>query len=1104
MGLPDYAELHAASNFSFLQGASHAEELIQRALALGYRGLAITDDCTLAGVVRAHLALRDARESGLPGADTFQLLIGSQFLISPTQAEAQAGVPPAKLVALACHREGYASLCQFITALRRAEPGKGASPLHRHQLTSASLSGCVLIYLPDRAHARAALMRQKQEPGQNTPDTVWQPIHEQAAWLQGLFLGRLWLGVALHHHLDDAWWLHGLRGVGEANSLPLVASGDVLMHVRSRKPLQDVLTAVRLGQPVSECGLALERHAERHLRSRLRLSQRYPADLLAATLDVAARCHFSLDELRYEYPEEVVPRGSTPPLHLRHLTLAGLRVRYPQGAPWGVRKRIVHELRLIHEMAYEKYFLTVEDIVRFARSQGILCQGRGSAANSAVCYALGITEVNPQEATLLFERFISKERGEPPDIDVDFEHDRREEVIQYIYRKYGRDRTALTATVISYRTRSALRDVGKAMGFSLDETEQAARHLQWWDRSEHMAERLAEAGLDPSSRRVQIWLELTRVLIGFPRHLSQHTGGFVIAGGQLSRMVPIENASMPERSIIQWDKDDLEALGLMKVDVLALGMLSAIRRALHFVGQRRGQVFRMQDIPQEDADTYDMVCRADTIGVFQIESRAQMSMLPRLQPRTFYDLVVEVALVRPGPIQGGMVHPYLQRREALRADPNAPLPSPPRLGEALARTLGVPIFQEQVMQIAVLAAGFTPGQADQLRRAMASWRKKGEVDRFKARIVEGMRYRQYEDAFIEQICQQIEGFGSYGFPESHAASFAKLVYLSAWLKCHEPAAFLAALLNAQPLGFYSPSQLVQDARRHGVDVLPADVQHSAVDTHLVETEASAAWAQRPIQAATRPKDHRFSHATPPQPATPQPAVRLGLRLIAGLGHDALQRIVDARQQGGPFTNVDEFARRAGLSQAELRALASADTLESLAGHRRQQVWEAAALHKAPALLREVPVHEAPLQLEAPPEAEDITFDYAALGLSLRRHPLALLRPHLAAMRLKTSAELQGYRNGQLARACGIVTVRQQPGTASGVVFVTLEDETGTVNVVVWAHLKEKQRRELVHSRLMAVDGKWQRQGEVRHLIAERLHDLTPLLGRLATHSRDFH
>jgi error-prone DNA polymerase len=569
-------------------------------------------------------------------------------------------------------------------------------------------------------------------------------------------------------------------------------------------------------------------------------------------------------------------------------------------------------------------------------------------------------------------------------------------------------------------------------------------------------------------------------------------------------MVPIENASMPERSIIQWDKDDLEALGLMKVDVLALGMLSAIRGALHFVGQRRGEVFRMQDIPHEDADTYDMACRADTIGVFQIESRAQMSMLPRLQPRTFYDLVVEVALVRPGPIQGGMVHPYLQRREALRADPKAPLPTPPRLDEALARTLGVPIFQEQVMQIAVLAAGFTPGQADQLRRAMASWRKKGEVDRFKAQIVEGMRFRQYESVFIEQICQQIEGFGSYGFPESHAASFAKLVYLSAWLKCHEPAAFLAALLNAQPLGFYSPSQLVQDARRHGVEVWPADVQHSDVDTHLVETEASAAWAQRPIQACIHPAGHHFSHATPAKPATPQPAVRLGLRLIAGLGREVLQRIVDTRQQGGPFAHVDELARRAGLGQAELRALASADALHSLAGHRRQQVWEASALHKAPALLRDAPVHEAPLQLEAPPEGEDITFDYAALGLTLRRHPLALLRPHLAAMRLKTSAELQGYRNGQLARACGIVTVRQQPGTASGVVFVTLEDETGTVNVVVWAHLKEKQRRELVHSRLMAVDGKWQRQGEVRHLIAERLHDLTPLLGRLATHSRDFH
>lgn len=1099
--LPDYVELLATSNFTFLRGASHAEELIQRALKLGYKGLAIADHCSMAGVVRAHLALRDARDNGVPGADTFRLLIGSQFEVTPDPQEAAEGGPSYRLVALAQDRKGYGELCHFITAQRCAQPGKGVAPLHTNALTPEALSGCMLLYVPDRAQARALLMSRAAE---DDPAAPWRPMRAQLSALRARFAGQLWIGVALHHDLDDDWWLQGLQQLATATGVPPVAVGDALMHVRSRKPLQDVLSAIRLGKPLPECGHALERHAERHLRSRFRLARRYPADLLATTLTVAEQCNFSLDELRYEYPEEVVPRGQTPKSHLRALTEAGLQWRYPEGTPPAIQARIDTELALIHEKEYEKYFLTVNDIVRFARSRRILCQGRGSAANSAVCYALGITEVNPKEATLLFERFISKERNEPPDIDVDFEHQRREEVIQYIYGKYGRERTALAATVISYRTRSALRDVGKALGFSLAECEQAATHLQWWDRTESLAERLAAAGIEPASRRVQQWLELTRTLIGFPRHLSQHTGGFVIAGGRLSHMVPIENASMPDRSVIQWDKDDLEALKLMKVDVLALGMLSAIRRALDLIGERRGHPVQMQDIPQEDDHTYDMISRADTVGVFQIESRAQMSMLPRLQPRTFYDLVVEVALVRPGPIQGGMVHPYLKRREDLRRDPDTPTPSPPRLDEALKRTLGVPIFQEQVMQIAVLAAGFTPGKADQLRRAMASWRKKGEVDKFKAEIVEGMRFRNYEPPFIEQICQQIEGFGSYGFPESHAASFAKLVYLSAWIKCHEPAAFLAALLNSQPMGFYSPSQLVQDARRHGVTVLPVDVQLSDVPATLHETDASRAGAHRPLLAHRHPAHHRFSPADPAHPATPQPAVRLGLAQVAGIGEPTLQRIVEARRQGGAFANVDELARRARLDQADLRALAAADALRSLAGHRRQQVWEAAARHRAPALLRDAPIHEAPLALDAPPEGEDILFDYAALGLTLRRHPLALLRPRLAQMGFVAADQLQARGDGDWVSTCGIVTVRQQPGTASGVVFVTLEDETGTVNVIVWPRLKEKQREELVHSRLMAVHGDWQRQGEVRHLVAHRLVNLSHLLGRLGTRSRDFH
>jgi error-prone DNA polymerase len=1040
--LPDYVELHAVSNYSFLRGGSHPEELIERALTLGYRGLALTDEASLAGVVRAHLALRKAREAGVPGAATFQLLLGSEFEVNDPV--------PFKLVVLACHRIGYGLLCEFITRLRRANPGKGLAPLRREDIHPAAWGDCLVLLIPQR----------------HTPP---EAIAAHTRWLRQHFADRCWLGVALHHHLDDAVWLRTLRHIGEAEQVPLVATGDVHMHLRSRKPLQDVLTATRVGLALAACGLQLERHAEHHLRSRLRLAQRYPADLLRATQDVAARCAFSLDELRYEYPDEIVPQGESADGFLRRVSAEGLARRYPQGVSATVQAQLDKELALIAELGYEKYFLTVYDIVCFARSRHILCQGRGSAANSVVCYALGITEVDPEHSTLLFERFISRERNEPPDIDVDFEHERREEVIQYLYTRYGRDRAALTATVITYRTRSALRDVGKALGFSLDEIERASGNLQWWDSHAALAERLQEVGLDPSTRRVQQWLELTRTLVGFPRHLSQHTGGFVLSRGALCRMVPIENANMPDRSVIQWDKDDLDALGLLKVDVLALGMLTALRKAMDFIGQWHGQPFDLPSIPREDPACYEMMCRADTIGVFQIESRAQMSMLPRLKPRQFYDLVVEVALVRPGPIQGGMVHPYLRRRQGLE-----PIDYPRGLQAALKRTLGVPIFQEQVMQIAMIAAGFTAGEADDLRRSMAAWRRKGDVHKFKERIKAGMRANQYSPEFAEQICQQIEGFGSYGFPESHAASFALLVYASAWIKCHEPAAFLAGLLNAQPLGFYSPSQLVQDARRHGVEVRPPDVMCSTWDCSLESGSPQS-----------------------------EPAVRLGLRLLAGLSPDMAQRIVAARQQA-PFTDVDDLARRADLDQRTLRALAAGDALMSLSGHRRQQVWEASALHRAPPLLREAPVAEVPLALPAAPEGEEIVFDYASQGLTLRRHPLALLRPQLSEQRLLSAGELHDFPNGRLARACGIVTVRQQPGTASGVVFVTLEDETGTVNVIVWPALKERQRRELVHARLLAVYGVWQREGEVRHLVAHRLRDLTPLLGRLSTHSRDFH
>jgi error-prone DNA polymerase len=831
-----------------------------------------------------------------------------------------------------------------------------------------------------------------------------------------------------------------------------VAAGDVHMHARSRKPLQDVITAVQRGCSVAECGFALQPNAERHLRQRVRLAGIYPPELLAATLTVAARCTFSLGEIRYQYPLETVPPGMTPAQALAWLAQEGAMGRYPQGVPDWIAAQIRKELALIAHCQYEMYFLTVHDIVRFARSQGILCQGRGSAANSVVCYVLGITAVAPEDSHLLFERFISKERSEPPDIDVDFEHDRREEVIQYIYAKYGRERAAITAVVATYRTRSALRDVGKALAVAPALVDAFAKDHHWFDEG-IAADRLQELakglGVPLHRHTAALWLELAAQLKGFPRHLSQHVGGFVLTQGKLTRLVPVEPASMEGRSVIQWDKDDLDTMGLLKVDVLALGMLSALRRCLQLRAVLRGEPWGLADIPREDAATYDMICAADTVGVFQIESRAQMSMLPRLQPRVFYDLVVQVAIVRPGPIQGGMVHPYLQARERRRHGQPLELEKP-ELEAALARTLGVPIFQEQVMQIAMIAAGFGPGMADDLRRSMAAWKRKGGVHRFERPLIGGMEARGYRTEFAQAIFQQMLGFGEYGFPESHAHSFALLSYASSWLKCHEPACFLAALLNSLPMGFYSASQLVQDARRHGVRVLPIDVLASHWDCTL----------EGPLAAV-------------PGVALPQPAVRLGLRLVSGLATAAGQRLVQIRQAlhdaavaGKPgaapapalapefvpatcFTSTEDLALRAQLSQQDLQALAAADALASLSGHRRQQMWDAAAQHTAPALWRDVPVHEVPLALPAAHEGEEIVFDYAATGLTLRRHPLALLRPRLARWRLQTALQLHSAPNGRKVRACGIVTMRQRPGTAKGTMFVTLEDETGPVNVIVW-------------------------------------------------------
>ncbi|MFB9126121.1 error-prone DNA polymerase, partial [Paraburkholderia dipogonis] len=961
--LPAYAELFCFSNFTFLHGASHAEELAERAEQLGYSALAVTDECSLAGVVRAHVAAKQAK---LP------FIVGSYFRLVNAD-----GSPAFGLILLARNREGYGNLSELITLARTRAP-KGEYRLTPQDLSRPDRENRHLRGLPD---CLAILV-----PDFPAKEDV---LAAQVEWLDETFTGRAWVGLVLHQRAMDDIHRGSVEFVARNQDVPVVALGNVVMHVRSRKPLQDTMTAIRVRRPVHECGYDLTQNAEQHLRSRLRLANLYPDEALAATVDIASRCAFSLDELRYEYPDELVPTGFTAAAYLRQETYIGAQRRFPSGIPHKVQEQIEHELELIAELQYEPYFLTVYDIVRFARSQSILCQGRGSAANSAVCYCLGVTEVDPARGNMLFERFISKERGEPPDIDVDFEHQRREEVIQYIYRKYGRDRAAIAAAVSTYRPRGALRETGKALGVDPQIVDVVAKSHHWFDTSQDLLARFRESGLDPEKPLIQAWAKLASQLLGFPRHLSQHSGGFVISRGKLTRLVPVENAAMEDRSVIEWDKDDLEALGLLKIDVLALGMLSAIRRALDIVSEQRGERFEMQDIPAEDPQTYEMISAADTVGVFQIESRAQMSMLPRMQPRTFYDLVIEVAIVRPGPIQGGAVHPYLQRRQGFE-----PVSYPSdALKTALGRTLGVPIFQEQVMQVAILAAGFTAGEADQLRRAMAAWKRKGGLEKYYDRIVHGMQERGYTLAFAESIFEQIKGFGEYGFPESHAASFALLVYASSWLKCHEPEAFLAAMLNSQPMGFYSPSQLVQDAQRHGVKVLPVDVTISSWDSALVSL-----------------------------PGAGRPAVRLGMSLLRGMKDGAAERIENARAVRS-FESVNDLARRAQLDRKDLHVLADANALASLAGNRREALWQSVAPVPDKDMLATAAVQDETPSLGAPTEANDIVADYRSVGLTLGRHPLELLRPQLLANRLMPASTLRTYRDGRLARGCGLVTVR---------------------------------------------------------------------------------
>jgi error-prone DNA polymerase len=1029
-----YAELLCLSCYSFLRGASHPHELVSRAAALGYRAVAITDECSLAGVVKAHVA---AEEAGI------QLLVGSELRL-------QEGP---RLVALAPSRAAYAELSGLITLARRRSP-KGEYQLYLRDIIFY-LKRCLLIWLPTA----------------NTP--------EQQAWgeqLARLCPQRVWLGVNYTLGNDAQRRYRALRQLAEALQLPVTACGDVRMHRARRKRLHDVFTALHHNCSVGQLGRRRLANSQHHLRPLRTLQRLYPPELLRETLNIAGRCQFSLNELRYEYPEEVVPSGHNASSYLRELVATGSRKRWPAGVPPAIQAVIEKELQLIAELRYEYYFLTVYDVVQFARGRGILCQGRGSAANSVVCYCLFIVEVSPEQISLLFERFISKERDEPPDIDVDFEHERREEVIQYIYRKYSRKRAALAATVITYRARSAVRDVGKALGLDPVFVDDLAKSLAWWDRTADLSARFADQGVTGHSQQAQLFHTLVQEILGFPRHLSQHVGGFVITRSPISQLVPVENASMPERTVIQWDKEDIEALGLMKVDVLALGMLSAIRKSLQLVQRDHPAIATVADIPREDPATYRLMQAADTIGVFQIESRAQMSMLPRLRPENFYDLVIEIAIVRPGPIQGDMVHPYLRRKQGLE-----PISYPSdAIKSVLKRTLGVPIFQEQVIRLAMVAAGFSGGEADQLRRAITNWGKNSKLLSFRDKLVQGMVARGYDEPFACRLFDQIKGFGGYGFPESHSASFALLAYVSAWLKCHHPAAFFTGLLNSQPMGFYSPSQLIQDARRHRVPVLPLDVNHSHWDHQLLAANG----------------DHH------------QPPIRLGLRLVKGLSREGAERIAEARAHAA-FTQISDLRRRAALDKGDMEALAAADALKSLSGNRHQAQWQIMALEAPRPLLSEEQrasgrYFDDGVQRPAPGVSEEVLADYQATGLTLRAHPMSLLRSRYPFNRCQRYAELGQLGNNRFVRIAGLVTCRQRPGSASGVLFLTLEDETGNSNIVVWQRTQQRFRQALMNAQLLLVKGIVETKDNVTHIIAGALYDYSHELQSLRVASRDFH
>jgi error-prone DNA polymerase len=1052
-----YVELSALTNFTFLEGASHAHELVERAIALGHRAIAIADRNSLAGIARAHHAAKLLN---------FRLVVACRL-----QFRSADGNEGREILVYPTDRFAYGRLCELLTLGRRRAP-KGECHLDYADL-AASCAGMMAIALPPEEKDTAFpafLTRFKADFG--------EAAH---------------LALCHRYHGDDRKRIAALQALADRIGLDTVAINEVRYHAPERRRLADVVTCIREGCTIDAAGYRLRKNAERHLKpaeEMRRLFRGFEA-AVARSVVIAERCSFSMDELRYEYPEEVIGNGETAQQTLARLAWEGARWRYPVTVPQGVRKQIEHELGLIEELGYAPYFLTVHDIVRYAREQDILHQGRGSAANSTICYCLGITAIDPTRHGLLFERFISSARDEAPDIDVDFEHERREEVIQYVYKKYGRDRAGLAATVIRYRARAAIRDVGKAMGLSVDVTQSLSRTVWGWSSEKLLESQVREAGLDPDDPRLVMTLGLAYQLMGFPRHLSQHVGGMVISRGPLSSLVPIENAAMADRTVIQWDKDDLESLGLMKVDILALGMLTCIRKAFDLIVRHGGPQLTLAGIPQDDVATYEMLCRADSIGVFQVESRAQMSMLPRLRPRTLYDLTIEVAIVRPGPIQGDMVHPYLRRREGKE---RVECPSP-ELQEVLGKTLGVPLFQEQAMKIAIVAAKFTPSEADGLRRAMATFKHNGDVDQYRDRFIGGMVKNGYTQDFAERCFKQIEGFGSYGFPESHAASFALLAYVSAWLKCHHPGIFAAALLNSQPMGFYAPAQIVRDAIEHGVEVRPVDVNCSDWDCTMeggplkISPADPGIWSSRPL------------------------ALRLGFRQAKGLPEAEIQKMLAAR--GAGYRNTEQIWRRGGLSSRVLTRLAEADAFRSLDLDRRQALWAVKGLGEGSA--DTLPLfavaqpssdevqHTEPVLPEMP-LSQHVIEDYRFLQLTLKRHPLAFLRPALARRGILLNDRLPLCRNGQKVQVGGLVLVRQRPGTASGVIFMTLEDETGVANVVVWSHMFQKYRRTVMAARLIGCEGKLQIEGQkphqVIHVVAERLYDLTPMLDGLREEHAD--